>query len=383
MFRSRSRLIAFAPALVALAIACSSSVSAPPAADTTPALPAAAANTSGRKEVAQVAGPRQRLVELYAALQKNDIPGARRAMEAFNSDWNGIEVYVNFRSRPLYGEIEAHYEADITKALEGPSPNPVEIMPLVRSMVEQYDQAIKLSDTGPAISPLFDDLAVVRTVRAPLRTVSPALKAGDLAKAKTGFDGFKVRWSEAQPYFKARSTDAFSEADAALTVADKAMAATPVSATIAGPLVDALLERYNYGVNLLNAAARNADIAKTSFTEQDVQSAASLAGIMQDLKDSLSAWEGGNYAAATAAATRAAGQRFESVSPVLQAKNGADAPLKKALDTYTPLAAQAGEAAKVRAAEKAAVEAAAIAQQVVAGQFWTDSKFQEAYQKSR
>ncbi len=376
---------ALGTALAALSIACGGSAPAapaPPAAGAPAALatlPPPPVTTSGRKEVAQVLGPRKRLGELYTALQKKDFPAAHAALEAYNGEWNGIEVYVNVRSRALYGEIETHYEADITTGLESAAPNTEQLTTLLKGMVEQYDQAVKLSDTGPAISPLFEDLAVVRTVRIPLRPVAAALKAGDVAKAKAGVDGFKAAWPQAQPYFKARSADAFAETDAALSAADKALGATPVGAA-AAPLIDTLVDRFNYGVNLVNAAARGADIAKTAFTPQDVAGAAALTGMMQDVRDSLAAWESANFAAATTAATRAAGERFTVVAAPLQAKAGADAAVKKALDAYVALAGQAGDATKVKAAGKAAIEAAALAQQTLAGQFWTDQKFKEALQ---
>jgi high-affinity iron transporter len=96
---------------------------APQVAPTTPAaaaLPAAPVTTSGRKEVQLVAAPRRRLEETMSALQAGNVGGARAAMDAFDSEWNGIEVYVNFRSRALYGEIESHYQADIVDALSAP-----------------------------------------------------------------------------------------------------------------------------------------------------------------------------------------------------------------------------------------------------------------------
>ncbi len=67
---------------------------------------------------------------------------------------------------------------------------------------------------------------------------------------------------------------------------------------------------------------------------------------------------------------------------VLQAKAGADVAPKKALDAYMVSAGQAGDAKTATAANKAAVEAVAIAQQAVVGQFWTDPKFQEAFQQA-
>ena len=302
------------------------------------------------------------------------------AMEAYDGEWNGIEVWVNVRSRALYGEIETHYQADINAALGDPKPDASAILPLVQAMVEQYDEAIKLSDTGPALSPLFDDVATVRTVRAPLRTVSPALKAGDTAKASSAYAAFKAQWPTARPLFAARSADAQTETEAALGLADTAMSA---NAAEAGPLVDKLLERYNYGVNLLNAAARNADTSKATFGADDVQAAAVLGAMQADLRASLAAWQGGNRSAAVDLARRVAGPRFESVSAALQARGGADAAVKKALDAYAPLAEQAGDAAQTQVANKAAIEAIAIGQQALVGQFWTDPAFVKAYQAAR
>src|SRR5438477_11185518 len=155
----------------------SSSATVPPAAAgqaaPSAALPPAPANTSGRKEVTLVAGPRRRLEETFTALQQGDIAAARAAFEAYNGDWNGVEVYVNYRSRALYGEIETHYEADIAEALGKANPDTTQIIPMLQTMVSKYDEAIRLSDSGPALSPLFDDVALIRTVRAPLRHVSP------------------------------------------------------------------------------------------------------------------------------------------------------------------------------------------------------------------
>jgi high-affinity iron transporter len=246
------------------------------------ALPEAPRTTSTRREVGLVAGPRKQLEELYADVQKGDFAAARADMESYSSSWNGVEVYVNFRSRELYGEIESHYEADITRAISDPKADAAQILPQIVAMVGTYDEAIKLSDTGPPLSPLFDDLAMVRMVRAPLRTVSPALQAGDVTKAQTGFAAFKAHIAEAKDLISARSASDYQEIQAALEAADKALAASPVDPTSAGLAVDALMERYNYGVNLLNAAARNADTTRSSFVDQDIQTSAGLGAIERD-----------------------------------------------------------------------------------------------------
>jgi high-affinity iron transporter len=370
--------------MLSLTACTTSAPAAPPAATTTKTtaagvVPPAPALTSGRKEAQLVAGPRRRLEEMMNALQAGDIAATRSGLDAFDSDWNGIEVYVNFRSRALYGEIESHYEANIADALGAPQPDPAKVVPMLREMIAEYDQAIQLSDSGPALSPLFDDLAAVRIARAPLRTVTPALKAGNNSAAVTAFGMFKSRWPEARALMHARSVDAERDTDAALAAADEAFSAASVNAADAAARVDRLLDRYNYGVSLLNAAARNADVLRTSFSEDDVRSAAVLGALQDDLRKSLTRWDGGDHASAAEAARAASEQRLAPVLATLQARAGADAPLQKALDAYVVAANQGTDGEQVHAANKAAIEAVAIGQQVVAGQFWTDSTFQTAY----
>jgi len=342
-------------------------------------VPPAPVLTSGRKEAQLVAGPRHRLEETMSAVQAGAIAAARSALDAYDSEWNGIEVYVNFRSRALYGEIESHYEADIANALGAPQPDPTKITQMLREMIAQYDQAIQLSDGGPALSPLFDDVAAVRIVRAPLRMVTPALKAGNTATAATAFGTFKSRWPDARALIQARSVDAEREIEDALAAADEAFSAASVNAANAAPRVDRLLDRYNYGLNLLNAAARNADLTRPSFSEDGVRSAAVLGALQDDLRKSLTRWDGGDRVAAADAARASGEQRLAGVSASLQARAGADAPVQKALDAYVAAANQATDADQVHAANKAAIEAVAIGQQVLIGQFWTDSGFQTAY----
>ena len=250
--RSRTRaVLSFATLLVMLTACAVLPFATSTGPGTSPApvavLPPAPVLTSNRLEPELVAAPRQRLEELAGALQHNDIGAARSAIRAYDADWNGIEVYVNVRSRALYGEIESHYEADITSALDQPTPDVAQILPLVQAMVGKYDEAIRLSDTGAPLSPLFDDLATVRTARAPLREVGPALKSGDTELAAARFAEFKSRWPAAQPLIAGRSPEVANNIATALEAADGGLN---------GSTVDALLTRYNEGINLINAAAR-------------------------------------------------------------------------------------------------------------------------------
>jgi high-affinity iron transporter len=218
-------------------------------------IPPAPALTSGRREATLVSGPRFQLEVAATAVANNNLPAARAAMDAYDAQWNGIEVYVNFRSRDLYGDIETHWQADINKALADPSVSNSQILPMLQSMIARYDDAIRLSDTGAPLSPMFDELATLRTVRAPLRSVSPALKAGDMARASAAYAEFKSRYPLATPLISSRASDALPSITDALAQADSAMR-NPTADSAAS--VDALVNAYNAAVNTLNTAARDA-----------------------------------------------------------------------------------------------------------------------------
>jgi hypothetical protein len=101
--------------------------------------------------------------------------------------------------------------------------------------------------------------------------------------------------------------------------------------------------------------------------------AASLGAMQRDLRASLS----GSESSAREVAHLVSGPRFDAVSAALQARSGADKAVKKALDAYTALVDQPGASpAQLRAANQAAVEALAIGQQALVGQFWTDPVLQ-------
>src|ERR1700733_2538264 len=66
-----------------------------------------------RFEVAGIKAVRPTLVDTIAALQQGDVAKAKSAFEAYDSGWNGIEVYINVRSRDLYQAIELNYQKKI------------------------------------------------------------------------------------------------------------------------------------------------------------------------------------------------------------------------------------------------------------------------------
>jgi hypothetical protein len=85
-----------------------------------------------RFEITSLKAVRPSLVATIAALQQRDIPRAKVAFDSYDSGWNGIEVYVNVRSKEVYRVLELELPAKIANALEAPSPD----IPAVLSDVE-------------------------------------------------------------------------------------------------------------------------------------------------------------------------------------------------------------------------------------------------------
>lgn len=350
---------------------------AAPASATKPTEPT---KSSERKEVTLVKSVRPILANTVAALGKGDIAAAKTAWAPYNGIWNGVEVYyVNFRSLPVYQDLESNYEAKITEALESPQPNAAKILPEAQAMLAKYDEAIQIVEKGPAISPLFDDVADLRIARAPLRDVAPALAAGNIVGAKASFDTFIKAWPGISNLISTRSADAYQEIIQAIAQVNAAWQKAQPTAAELTPLVAAVTNRYNYGLNLVNTAARKADLASTTYSNEDVQAAAGIRAIQAELKTTFASWNAGKYEDAAAHAKRAGGELFSdaTVSAPLKARV-LDAAVKSALDAYTAVAGAPGDVAKVRAANKDAVEAGEVAIQGVVGQFWTDPKLPAA-----
>src|ERR1700693_3143769 len=76
-----------------------------------------------RFEITSIKSLRPAIVALIAALQKRDAAAAKEAYEAYDSGWNGIETYINVRSKPTYDVLEHDLQAKIEKALGAPNPD--------------------------------------------------------------------------------------------------------------------------------------------------------------------------------------------------------------------------------------------------------------------
>jgi hypothetical protein len=162
-----------------------------------------------RYEVSSIKAVRSTLVDTAAALQQGSIPKAKEAFAAYDSAWNGVEVYIATRSKPMYDKIELDLQARVDKEMDQPMPDMAKLKADLQEMIGKYDEAIAMVSSAAPLSPLFDDIARLRTVRSHLREVIPALKAGNIDKARKSYAAFDANWDSIEDLIKARSADAY------------------------------------------------------------------------------------------------------------------------------------------------------------------------------
>jgi hypothetical protein len=240
--------------LAVLTAACSAS-SAPPA-TSAPAKPAGANAASHEAELIRAVRPT--ITSLIESLQKGDVAAARNALVSYDAAWNGIEVYINTRSPELYKDLETDLQAKLEDQLDAAQPNTASAVPNAQALLAKYDDAIRLVEAGPALNPLYDDVARLRIVRSNLRLMPAALKAGDLARAKTAYTAFQQGWPEAQTILRAQAPDALQTTEAEKARLDAAISAASPNPAELTPLVDSLMKAYNDGLTVVTNAAKAA-----------------------------------------------------------------------------------------------------------------------------
>jgi hypothetical protein len=314
------------------------------------------------------------------AIARRDVAASIQASEDYEAAWQAVETYVNHRSLPLYTDIEVDTQFVIQAGLEQPQPDWPKLLQLADHLRQQLSVTIGFVTAQPALSPLFDDLVPLRGVRAQLLISRDALAAGNVPKARTFFNKFNAGFPSVEGLIRLRSTAAADETRAARAAAATKFADSTATAADLTPLVATLLNRYGYGVNLVNAAARAADLHKTTFTEADKTALRQLNDVALGLRRSLPKFPGDIAGAAAGGATGPESD-FAKVQPALESKArlvNTAATLRSALAAYATLvrSTPTPSVAQVAAANKTALEAVALAQQTFVGQFWTDPALQ-------
>jgi tetratricopeptide (TPR) repeat protein len=214
--------------------------------------------TSGavRFEVSSIKSVRPTLVNTINALQKKDVAAAKAAFEAYDSGWNGIEVYINARNKNMYDELEHNYQSRIAEGLSGSNPNTEALLADAKAMLAKYDEAVSMVEKAPPLNPLFDDVARLRIVRAHLREVNPALKAGNIAKARKSFAAFNDHWDSIEDLIKARSREAYDAIEKGMIQAERALMPNKPNVDEATALVTGVMDKYNAVVAEITRDAR-------------------------------------------------------------------------------------------------------------------------------
>jgi hypothetical protein len=178
-------------------------------------------------------------------LQARDVARAKAAFEAYDSAWNGIEVYVNVRSKPMYETLEHEFQARITKALDAPDPNLALLLADVQAMLTKFDETVALIAPMPPLNPFYDEVARLRIVRSHLREVPPALKVGDFAKARKPFQAFDDTWDSIEDLIKARNADSYVAIEKGMIDIEKALMPDKPDVTQVTAMVNEVMRLYN------------------------------------------------------------------------------------------------------------------------------------------
>jgi hypothetical protein len=205
----------------------------------------APAKATQRFEVTSIKAVRPTLVRTVAALEKGDGPGAKAAFGAYDSGWNGIEVYINVRSADMYAALEKNYQTKIAEGLKAPKPDTAKLLPDAKAMLAKYDEAIAMVETAAPLNRLYDDVAHLRIVRAHLREVNPALKAGDIAKARKSFGAFNDTWDDIENLIKERSSDAYVAIESGMIKIEQGLKPKEPNVDEVTALVTDITTRYN------------------------------------------------------------------------------------------------------------------------------------------
>ena len=198
-----------------------------------------------RFEITSIKAVRPTLVNTIAALEVPAIGRAKATFEAYDSAWNGIEVYVNVRSKEMYQTLEHEFQPRIAKGLEASHPNIPALLADVKAMLAKYDEMVALITPMPPLNPLYDDVARLRIVRAHLREVPPALKVGNFAKARHSFQAFDDNWDSIEDLIKARNSDSYVAIEKGMIEIEKALKPDKPDAPQVSTMVNEVMRLYN------------------------------------------------------------------------------------------------------------------------------------------
>jgi hypothetical protein len=218
----------------------------------------AAAAPAERFEVTSLKAVRPNIVNMVTALQQKNLARAKAAYQAYDSAWNGIEVYINTRNKDVYNLLELDLQARISKGLAAPTPDFATLTADAQTLLAKYDDAVKMVAGSPPLNALYDDIARLRIVRAPLREVVPDLKEGKVAEARKSYEAFDSKWDSIEDLIKARSEDAYVAIEKGMIQLEQALMPDKPDVAQVTALVTTVNTQYNAALAEVTKEARAA-----------------------------------------------------------------------------------------------------------------------------
>jgi len=130
------------------------------------------------------------------------------------------------------------------------------MLALAKAMLAKFDEAIAMVEKAQPLGPLYDDVARLRIVRAHLREVNPAMKAGDLVKARKSFGEFEEKWDSIEDLIKERDIKAYNIIEDGMTQIGLALKPAAPDAAKVQTLVSGIMDEYNKAVAQVTREAR-------------------------------------------------------------------------------------------------------------------------------
>ena len=96
----------------------------------------------------------------------------------------------------------------------------------------------------------------LRIARSPLRGINPALKEGDVQKARNSLAAFRANWPSISGYMKTQSVEAYDAVEKGIPELEAALKSQQPAADQVAPLVNAVIGKINGVVFQLTSEAR-------------------------------------------------------------------------------------------------------------------------------
>jgi hypothetical protein len=334
----------------------------------------------GKDRVARAKRLATELAAFTKAAKTCDLDTTREAFEDLETVWNAVEIDVQFNSPERYMFFEHVFLEDRVArgtGLEGDPVEPCDVMvPLAEEQATTWTEVVAFLKHSPEESPLFNDVATLRTINQGLRGARTAIDgypeavpqtpmtAPDPASAKASWEQFVADYPTARGLIAFRRPSLAAEIDDLMAAVSAAF--DPANApdyADASEALAALAPRYNLGATLVTAAARGHIPTRPVFDAAAPYTQGTLGDILAALADMRENVQLGTSAGATTAQT----VYNEAVQLSLSFKTGgplthADVALTDALNNYV--------AERSPANARALLDQIAVAEQIFAGQYW-------------